>query len=95
MLLGELAELAVKNKVTLRRITPSDTNTLASLRRFGLNLEIEGEFHEVMAFLAAIEERRETIWTENVNLEPSRQDGATVQGAVSLVVFDDIRGNSG
>jgi Tfp pilus assembly protein PilO len=94
-LLCDLASLAAQSGVILHRLTPQEPTTLDSLRQFTLELEVEGAYAHVLAFLRGVEERPETIWVPKFQLQPAGEDGGAVQCALSVVVFADNPGKSG
>ncbi len=92
--LRSLSEISSQTGATIQRITPEQPTQLETLRRHPVRVVVEGNFHQVFAFLCRLEALPLTAWNTRLHLHRESENSETLQCELSLAVFTDNRDSS-
>jgi len=93
-LFGQIHTLAKTSGLTTTRFDLQEPEVLARVQRVPVVIGCTGSFDQIARFLAQLERLPQTIWIEDLRIEPAGKAGEVVQCEVSLVVFADNPENS-
>ena len=93
-LFGTITDCVKQAGMTIKRFDPEPVEKMDTICKVPLTLESEGEFSQIFALLAELEGRPESIWVNEMRLEPIGEDSKLLQCTLVLCVFADNREKS-
>ena len=88
-LFGQINRLTKDSGATTTRFEPQPTVDYDKIRQVPVALACVGSFSQISAFLRDLENLRETIWIENLEMERPREDSEDVQCQLTLAILGD------
>jgi len=86
---GRVAEISRESGTQVERITPEEPVEMKSLSRHPVRFVIGGRFHELFAFVEALEQMPFTVWIDRLELQSPSQTSEKLTCELSLTVFTD------
>jgi len=93
-LYGRISAAAAASGTTTVRFDPQPAIKMDALTKIPLVLGSEGSFDQVFDLLQRLETLPETVWMEDLRLEPGGEDGKQLQCEVILAIFAANEDNS-
>ena len=93
-LFARLTETASQHRLSVLQLTPGDPTPLKTIQRQPVELLLEGEFADILAYASDIDQIPEFAWVDEVALHPDPNDRDMIQCRMKLTVFTGFSGSS-